>query len=103
MPCKNLEDRKKYNSSEKGKAVNKKYALSEKGKIARRKAKKRYALRNPEKIKARNLASRRLPSKSCSIKGCDKKGEKHHEDYNKPLDVLYFCNQHHKQIKKIID
>ena len=98
------------------KEIQRKYDISEKGKISKRKRNKRYAIKYPEKIKANNrktskryilkypekikahILARKLPNKFCSIRGCNKKGEKHHEDYTKPLDVLYFCNQHHRQI-----
>ena len=89
--------KKKYFASKKGKEARKKYDASKKGKEARKKAKKKYYLKHPEKIKAQ-ISTRKLPNKPCFIRGCNKKGEKHHEDYSKPLEVLYFCHQHHMQI-----
>lgn len=37
---------------------------------------------------------KRLP---CSICG-DKKSEAHHKDYTKPLDVIFLCRKHHKEL-----
>jgi len=35
-----------------------------------------------------------LPQK-CQIEGCSKLGIRHHEDYNKPLEILWLCPKHH--------
>ena len=35
----------------------------------------------------------RLPCQICG----NKKSEAHHEDYNKPLEVIWLCNEHHNQ------
>lgn len=101
----------KYNSSEKGvvsrrkfrefradniKKSRKKYNDSEKFKLWR----KEYEENNPVKMKARSLAKRFLPNRICSVKGCDDKGHRHHPDYNKPLEVIYLCPQHHADIHK---
>lgn len=55
--------------------------------------------RNPEKHLARKAVKRaiargnliRLP---CTVCG-DLKSEGHHEDYSKPLDVIFYCAKHH--------
>lgn len=52
-----------------------------------------YSKKNPEKIIARNTA-RKLEDKPCII--CGKNGEGHHEDYSKPLDVIWLCHKHHQ-------
>jgi hypothetical protein len=60
-----------------------------------RNSKKRY----PEKQKARNmvltaLANGKLVKKPCKI--CNElKVEGHHEDYSKPLKVVWLCKKHH--------
>ncbi|KKM98125.1 hypothetical protein LCGC14_1161150 [marine sediment metagenome] len=94
---KGIARRKKHAFSKKGALVQRRYDASKKRKMDKRKAYLLLVLNSPEKIKARSLA-RKLPIKPCSVKGCKKVGHKHHEDYLKPLDVIYFCNRHHQQI-----
>ncbi len=90
---------KKYSSTEKGKATMRRYYATKKGKATKKRAQSRYILNNPEKVKAHYITAYYLPNKSCSIRGCNKKGEKHHEDYLKPLEVLYLCHKHHRNLK----
>ena len=59
--------------------------MSLKGKARRRK----YKQVNSEKVIARSLA-RKIPKAKCSVDGCFEMGHKHHEDYSKPLEILYF-------------
>ena len=82
---------KKYWATEKGKLNKRKYRISKKGKETHEK----YVLNNSEKIIAQGIA-RQLPSKTCEIKSCEVRGEKHHADYSKPLEVTYLCSKHHK-------
>ena len=60
-----------------------------------------YRLRNPKKYYATSqvayaLKTGKLKKKPCEVCG-DKKSHGHHEDYNKPLDVIWLCNKHHKE------
>jgi len=43
------------------------------------------------------LRDGRLEKKSCAICG-DSNTEAHHEDYSKPLDVVWLCRKHHLQM-----
>jgi hypothetical protein len=45
---------------------------------------------------ARALRAKVLVKQPCSICG-ETKSESHHEDYSKPLDVLWFCRKHHAE------
>lgn len=46
------------------------------------------------------LKNGKLLKEACAI--CDEpKVEAHHEDYSEPLDVIWLCNYHHKNIEKI--
>ena len=64
-----------------------------------------YALRqrtkHPEKIKARNAVTHAVESGKiipmpCAICGAEKV-EGHHEDYSKPLEVIWLCKKHHTE------
>ncbi len=65
----------------------------------------RYKLRQkkkfPEKIRAGQivqnaLRSGKLEKQRCEVCG-DQNGHAHHEDYNKPLEVIWLCRKHHLQ------
>jgi len=60
-----------------------------------------YRSRNPEKKKAHavlrhSLGSGQIKKSSCEICGSDKGICGHHEDYNRPLDVNWFCDSCHR-------
>jgi len=61
-------------------------------KTIRAKRRKSY---NPLKAKARWMA-RRLREQKCAL--CERKGERHHPDYNQPLFVIFLCKSHHKKV-----
>jgi hypothetical protein len=42
------------------------------------------------------LRDKKIPRPPCEICG-EPMAEAHHEDYNKPLDVKWFCFKHHRQ------
>jgi hypothetical protein len=61
--------------------------------------------RNPAALKARRAVSTALKrgdlkkAPSCQIRGCSKaRTEAHHHDYRAPLDVLWGCRPHHRQL-----
>ncbi len=50
---------------------------------------------------ARTLAGQHFPIlQPCSIAGCKNMGERHHEDYDKPLEITWLCKSHHKRLHK---
>lgn len=63
---------------------------------------KRYREEHPEKVICQNainslIRSGKLIRQPCSL--CGKpKAHAHHPDYNKPLDVIWLCQSHHKQL-----
>lgn len=61
--------------------------------------------RYPEKNKARHavrdaIASGRLVKGACAVCGETEKVNGHHEDYSKPLDVVWLCTAHHAQLHR---
>lgn len=46
-------------------------------------------------VVARAIKSGELLRQPCSVCGCDEDVEAHHEDYDKPLDVIWLCTRHH--------
>ena len=63
-------------------------------------AKKRFRV-DPIKARAREAVGRavrngKMKRKPCVVCG-ETKSEGHHEDYSKPLDVIWLCRKHHKE------
>lgn len=61
---------------------------------------RRFREKNPLKYKAHNLVNNAIRSGKitplpCVI--CGEKAQAHHEDYSKPLDVIWYCPQHHSE------
>jgi len=59
--------------------------------------KRRKELYDPFKNRAHWMA-RKIKARECIF--CKKQGERHHEDYSKPLEVVFLCRQHHKMVHK---
>lgn len=60
-----------------------------------------YNLRNPKKKYAREqvayaIKTGKLTSQSCEVCGYEVT-HAHHDDYSKPLDVRWLCDNHHKE------
>lgn len=60
--------------------------------------------RYPEKIRAREIVynavrSGKLHRQPCSVCG-EQDTEAHHEDYRKPLDVVWLCRKHHRELHR---
>lgn len=65
---------------------------------------KKWRQMHPEKwsahIKVNNaIRSGKIHKKPCEVCG-DVKSEGHHDNYSRPLDVLWLCSKHHKQRHK---
>lgn len=81
------------------------YASTDAGRAAQRRAKDRYADRNPEKRAAHNMLNNAVRDGRV-IKGpCEECGSTdgvhgHHDDYAKPLEVRWLCPKHHAELHK---
>jgi hypothetical protein len=77
------------------------YNKSDNGKAARQRQQVRQRKDHPERSRAysavqRALKTGRLIKKQCEICG-NKDSHAHHEDYTKPLDVIWLCREHHQK------
>lgn len=62
---------------------------------------RKYQKDNPDKIKAQRKAHNLLPILSGKLcERCNKRKavDRHHEDYNNPLEVMFVCVKCHKEI-----
>lgn len=80
----------------------KRYRLTEKWKKKNAENSKKYRHKNKEKNKARLLVKEairvgRIVRGDCYVCG-KKKTHAHHDDYSKPLDVVWLCHLHHNNI-----
>lgn len=86
-------------------AARKEYAKTEAGKIAHSRALKKQKITSPKKTKARNAVSNalrdgRLVRLPCLV--CGENSEAHHPDYDRPLDVVWLCNKHHREAHALV-
>ncbi len=83
---------------------NKEWAENNKNKIE--KYKKKWRTENPKKIKAHTLTTKyiKIPAnKLCEVCKINKAIHKHHEDYNKPLKVMFLCPKCHKKQHRVLE
>lgn len=45
--------------------------------------------------RAQYLARKHIPIEPCEVCGTTKKVHRHHPDYDKPLEVMFLCHEHH--------
>lgn len=87
-------------------AARKAYQNTEDGKDAVRRAHRNSRKKFPEKFSARrklkyNIDTGKIIKPStCSICGCGGRIHGHHEDYSKPLDVVWLCVKCHSDVHK---
>ena len=80
------------------------FLKTEKGKLYLYNRNLRRKKDNPEKVKAQYLVRleirygrmKRLPCIKCG----NPLSQGHHEDYTKPLDVIWLCSKHHNELHK---
>ncbi|MDR6216225.1 hypothetical protein [Paracidovorax wautersii] len=98
------EAHRRYAKSERGKAKKREWQSSEAGKLAaRRNTTSQRALR-PDRSKARITLGnavrdgRVIPWPVCAVPECCGRPHGHHPDYSRPLDVVWLCDKHHKEV-----
>ena len=96
---------KKYNMKHCKERRKKHQKYNEKHRDELNKKYKEYKIKNPEKVKARRDLSNAIrdkkiikPDKCSKCDGNFYKIEGHHEDYNKPFDIIWLCKSCHKEI-----
>ena len=94
-----------FNNKDKVKSRVKRYNKTDRGIKVRAKAHKNWVRKNPKKNKVRYLVFKaigeevikRIPCEVCG----NSKVQAHHCDYDKPLDVIWLCDKHHKEWHKL--
>jgi len=89
-------------NKEKSREIKKRYVTKNKEKIKQKT--KKYRKNNPEKQLAHQavgyaVKTGKLKKQPCEICGSEKV-HAHHEDYSKPLNVIWFCPEHHAEIHR---
>lgn len=84
---------KKYRSSERGKAV---------ARANTYKSIKKYPQKQAARVSVRRCVKEGKLTKPISCSSCGRKGsvDAHHEDYTKPLDVVWLCKSCHSEADK---
>ncbi len=70
--------------------------------LALREGHRRHNLRNPDKYRARSAVGRALRDgvltrQACAFCGSTENVQAHHDDYSKPLDVVWSCFKCHRE------
>jgi hypothetical protein len=83
----------------------KEYAGTVEGKEVALRAQERRRKKFPEKYRAHTAVSNALKLKilfklPCSVCGTTEDVHAHHDDYTKPLDVIWLCRKHHQERHK---
>ncbi len=67
---------------------------------------KKHQLKYPLKVKARQMAKEKIkiPLNQLCVSCNERKAtDRHHEDYNKPLEVVFLCHSCHMSMHKIVN
>lgn len=69
---------------------------------------RRWAAKHPERRRASHIVGnavrdgRLIPWPVCAVPECSDKPQGHHPDYSRPLDVVWLCDEHHKQAHALV-
>lgn len=86
-------------------ALNRAYRKTAAGKISQARSDIRAQLKFPEKRRARRIIEWEIKKGTVQKQPCEKCGllnnvHAHHEDYSKPLEVVWLCVKHHQERHK---
>lgn len=89
-------------------AARRKYVKTKNGMAALKKGRDNWYKKNKHKKEAQGLLARsirrgEIVKDSCSVCGINKRVHGHHEDYSKPLEVIWLCPKHHGERHKEIN
>lgn len=96
-----LYDKVRYQNDPKVKERHRRYAKSPEGRAALSRGRKNWIDRNPEKRAAHHAINNAVHSgkvikpKCCELCGAEGRIEAHHDDYSRPLDVIWMCRSCH--------
>lgn len=86
------------------------YQQTERGRALASASKKRFTDRNPHKKKATSMVSAALRNGSLEKSDCESCGnpdvQGHHEDYSRPLDVVWLCvkcHSHYHRVRRALE
>lgn len=69
---------------------------------------KRWAAAHPDRKRAASAVSnairdgKLIPWPVCALPECSGKPQGHHPDYSRPLDVVWLCIKHHKEVHAMV-
>jgi len=82
------------------------YMKTEEGKIAHARANANWSFKHPNRRKASHVVSNAVRDGSISKEPCiicgSTRVEGHHPDYDRPLDVVWLCVRHHKDVHLMV-
>jgi hypothetical protein len=103
--CLKKRDKARYLKEKEYRAArNKAYLQTEKGKASHKISVEKWQAANRIKRAAHIIlgsavkSGKVIPWPCCALPECNKKPEAHHPDYDRPLDVVWLCTEHHKQL-----
>ena len=98
------EAKRRYAISERGKAKKQEWVKSEAGKMSAKLNTKSQRVARPDRNRARVILNNAvrdakvIPWPVCAVPDCSCKPQAHHPDYSRPLDVVWLCVKHHKEV-----